>query len=160
MVNGMAISAIGFFIGYDNKEWNEIIPIITDYGATPPTTFRLGSPETLTGPKQGHIKLDGERLIKFANKYLLVGVCFHLFGGEPTEATHISKSGLYDIKKGEITIAIPWTNKYINELVSGKSGTNYALMLVPKSITTDQFDSVKQAMTLGAILVEKRGISP
>jgi hypothetical protein len=160
----MLIGAVGFALGYDDKQWEPVIPVMDDYGADygpgTPLVFVAGHPETLSGPKSVHIILEGKRLLRFAKKYRLLGVCFHSVVGDPMDSNPLSKGGLYEIRNERITLRIPWNQTFQEEVVRPLSGTNYVLLMIPKSVSAEQFNSVNQAIAVGAIVVETRAGPP
>lgn len=112
----------------------------------------------------GEIKTDGDYFGNYAEDYKLAGVIFlyHPNGVDPSDQPLLNKSGLYDIRPEHETLSIPWSDEYRQELIRNGprgTGTDYALLLVPKGVEMTQFDTLHQAKALG-VKVEQVSYGP
>jgi hypothetical protein len=57
-------------------------------------------------------------------------------------------------------MVIPWNDQFLNLLKTGATETNYVLLLIPKDLSPSQFDSLREAIDKGAIMMERRGGPP
>jgi len=107
---------------------------------------------------------NGDALIKTryaARKYRLVAISFFYDGLiDARDVKDLSKSGAFDISKGEITLRIPWTDQYLRRFLRGDRGTNYYLLLVPKNLSPSDFDTIRQATEKGAIVLQHTSGTP
>jgi hypothetical protein len=55
---------------------------------------------------------------------------------------------------------IPWNDQIIFDLENNRSGTTYELLLVPKGISPDSFKTIREALDLGALELQKVGGPP
>jgi hypothetical protein len=135
--------------------------IILDWGYSGSARWQPGDPQSIQGPKESMLRVNGSLLRSLAKKdYKLIGVGFHhVISGDVLDQPNISKSGLYDIRDGQINITIPWNDDFISELVHAKPVgeslylrriPHYMLLAVPKGVTPQSFSSLRQAIDLGA----------
>jgi hypothetical protein len=126
--------------------------IILDWGYSGGARWQPGNPQSIQGPKESMLTVNGSVLRSLARKnYKLIGVGFHYtISGDVLDQPDVSKSGLYDIRDGHITITIPWNDRFISELVHAQPVgeslylrpiPNYWLLAVPKGVTPKAFNS-------------------
>lgn len=150
-------SAAGFYFS------ERVAPqIVLQWGPAGRSMFVLGDPQSYQGPRASLFLVDGSKLGDWANKnYKLIGICFHhLRSGDVLDEQNISKSGLYDIEPREMQIEISWNAKFVDELTYGVSPTGYELLAVPLGVTPDSFDTIRQAVALGAVRLDRKGGPP
>jgi hypothetical protein len=131
--------------------------------ATPNESYAVipGNPPTVRGVAGSQVTIDGTLLKQFANKYRMVAVAFHYNGtGDYSDVTDICKSGLFDIGPRRIEIRISWNKKFLREMLTGAKQTNYIVLLLPNGLDVDQFNSIRQALRLGGMLVQGAGGPP
>ena len=124
--------------------------------------IKIGIPESVQGVKSSTLIVNGSAL-RFSERkdYKLIGVCFHYWiSGDLLDQPNVSKSGLYDIRDGHITITIQWNDQFVRELVKPMLGTTYVLLEVPKGVTPDDFTTVRKAVDLGARILQSRVGTP
>jgi hypothetical protein len=103
---------------------------------------------------------NGQNLFRYGDEYRLLAVCFHQIGSVDSKDVPISKSSLFDMDNKQqqaILMRIPWNSPFSNEVIHGYKGTNYALILVPKSVTQDTVDSLSTARPIvdrGGVILE------
>jgi len=108
----------------------------------------------------GTVTADGRLLQSRRGKYQLAAVAFDYFGTQDVKDTpDLSKSSLYDIQDGDVQIAIPFSDSLIADKQQGKTGTNFMLLLVPKGIGINQFNTIHEAEALG-VKVLAQGAGP
>ena len=149
----LAIGLIGFLISWFGGEQKPSEPLMSEYGVSdlpgaPPSssvTVRVGHPEDIPLESRSRIKLDGSRLMYLnPKKYRLMGVLYHLPPGiERIDVNGISKSSEFDIHGEQITIEIPWNQKFRAEVANVEKGSSYALLAIPVGVTPDQFDTLR-----------------
>lgn len=100
----------------------------------------------------------GEPLQPFKDKFCCVVVVAYLYDGkEDWKDVHLyEKSSLHDIEDGIIGIIIPWDERFKAQLREGGSNTTYELLLVPRSLTPDRFNTLREAENLGAKILQHR----
>ena len=105
----------------------------------------------------GHLLLQ-----RFGADYRIAGVAFHYFGtGDIKDSTGLQKSGLFDLEDRQINMYIFPDQKFTQEVVQAHLGaTTYFLLVIPKSVRLDQFSTVRQAESLGAIALDGNGGPP
>jgi hypothetical protein len=107
------------------------------------------------------VRAKGRLLIGFAKTYSVGTAVLHHHGiVDILDDIITMKSTLYDITKNEIVMRIPYSDKFKEEVNSGKIHTAYHLLLIPRGITFSQFDTLRQGVALGVIIVETRGGPP
>ena len=95
--------------------------------------------------------VDGLKLTRYSSQYRIAGVAFHASGlKDGFDVNSLQKSSLYDIIEGQTRVIIQLDKQFLDELHSGVSGTNYVLVLLPKSINMNQFSTLHEAKALGA----------
>jgi hypothetical protein len=170
--------AIVAWVGYANVQnqiHEEELPLVPGYvlgwgvvndmrglkfKETDPVT---GSVMVEEGIAASYVTADGNLLskTKYRKSYKVMAVCFFWDGLEDAlDVKGISKSGLFDIDKGPIEIRIPWNEEYIRRVAHGERGSSLDLLLVPDNLSPTSFDSVREAVAHGAILVQKVGGPP
>ncbi len=128
------------------------------YGSLDPNLLLKFPPLSLTGKPGGLVSAAGYLLGKYAKDYRLVAVCFHYRGtSDFKDVKNISKSAAFDIAPYSMELSIQWNNTYMSELSSGIIGPYYVLLMVPKELSVDSFDSVREAMAKGAIILNAGG---
>jgi hypothetical protein len=159
----LAIGLVWFLISWFGGEQKPGKPLMSEWGITEPGFYgRLGHPEDVPPGQTSHIKLDGGRLMYLSpKKYRLMGVLYHLPPNvDRGDVSGISKSNEYDIRDEQVYIAIPWNKNFIDEFAKGEVRSSYALLAVPSSVTKEQFDTLRQAEALGALILEENGGPP
>jgi hypothetical protein len=105
--------------------------------------------------------VDGRLLISESKRSRLAGVCFHYSGlGDRDDVADLQKSQLYDIRNEDILIVIPFGPKFMEEMKFGDRGTTYKLLLVPNSISMNQFSTLHEASRLGVKVIGQGGGPP
>jgi hypothetical protein len=85
-------------------------------------------------------------------------VAFHAFAVKDIEDEPITaKTGVHELVNGLIPMRFEEIDKQLlDEFTSGIRGTNYALLLVPKSVSMNQFATIRQARSIGVQVIDKR----
>jgi hypothetical protein len=106
------------------------------------------------GPGYEFILADCDALAKYRERYKIVGVAFHYAGTTDRLDTPLeSKSEPYEIETGTKNIVIKNSVEFEQEMSKGYRGTTYALLLVPKGVTTSQFTTLRQAYGFNVLSV-------
>ncbi len=163
-IKTVVISGVIFGIGwvgwanvktaYDAYEFPANVRYITTYGPADPRT--KVHPWGIDGIAAGVVKVNGDLLQHFSDRYNLVAICFIWDGKEDfIDSDGISKSAAFDITSGEISMLVPWNEKFIATVEQhGYGQTNYGVLLVPKNVSPDSFSSIRSAQKKGAKLLE------
>ncbi len=96
------------------------------------------------------IKTFGKYFISKKSAFQLAGVAFKYEGVDPLEANDPYKSSLYEIRDEMIDLQILVPPTFMQRGL----GTNYALLLIPKGVSTNQFSTLHQAQGLGVVYVQ------
>lgn len=141
-------------------------PFITNYGMVgrfgDTYTARIGHPEDLPANMSSRITVDGKTAMYLdPSKYKLMGVIYHFPEGvDRYDIKGISKSTAYEIRPEPIDILIPYNQNFRNEIAIGEHGSSYGLLAVPIGVAPEQFDTLRQAIALGARILVERGGPP
>ena len=128
--------------------------VMLSWGSNQGVVVVPGSPPTLEGNVGSHIEVDGSKVSHIdATKYKIIGISFHHFTGDVLDAGNINKSGLYDIILQRFLISVPWCEQYGKEVANGVQGTAYVVLALPLGLETDQFETLRQAIALGAVVL-------
>lgn len=75
--------------------------------------------------------------------------------GSPARPDDIEplKSSPRDIIDGMVTILIPATETFRDEMRNGHTGTGYYILILPKGVEANRFSTLRQAKALGAKFV-------
>jgi hypothetical protein len=115
----------------------------------------------LQGTPGGRIVVDTSKFKDYSDKYRLWAACFHWNATEdPLDTDNISHSNFFDISGTDVLIVCSWNQQYLNELLSGKSSTNYYVLLVPKKVEKTDFKNIREALASGGYILEDRGGPP
>lgn len=130
------------------------------WNAPPPQAQTIGWGVFAQRPNTGYIAADTTALIaKYKAGYRLIGVAYHNFGTiDQNDITTLSKSAPYEIA-GSNMILIPYSKDFMDELAAGAHTTTYILMMVPRALGPDSFSTIREALSVGAIL-EGGGAGP
>jgi len=152
-----AISLIACASGFALSYINEPSPnYLLGWGPSGPGQIVMGNPPSLQGSLSSELKVDGALLGDYKGKYKIMGICFHhTNNGDVLDERDLSKSGLIDIEPRQIIISIPWNQKFIHELASGFQQAGYDLLALPLGVAPGDFDTVRQAIALGAIRLQR-----
>jgi hypothetical protein len=91
----------------------------------------------------------------------VAAIGFRYFGTTDVKDTgELNKTDLYDIYPGDNTLVIVWNNKFIEELNRLQGGTNYGVMLVPNGVGMSQFSTIRQAESMGVIIIGRASGPP
>jgi hypothetical protein len=128
----------------------------------PGTTIHVtpGHPPITQGSMSSTVTINGALLYRHADKYKLVAVCLHNNGQDLSDVRDISKSAAFNIVQGPFTVIIPWNETFINEVGIGARQTTYALILIPKNMNPNDFGSIGEAVSRGAVLLQHVGGPP
>lgn len=114
-----------------------------------------GPPFTIVGETGSKVIVDGRMLTKWADDYRVMVVCFHYTGAvDADDVENLSKSQAFDITGGSINILIPWSSAFIEEVRTGRPGTNYKILLIPLGLPITAFETLREAKKKGAMLVQ------
>ncbi len=135
------------------------VPYITSYGPLDPNLAIKVNPTVIEGSKAEQVTVNGDLLTRFTDNYSLIAVTFHWDGSkDPSDSPNVSRTGLFDIHKGLIHMAIPWNEHFEAEVIQNPfAPTNYALLLVPKDFGEKSFGTIRQAVSQGAREIDHRG---
>jgi hypothetical protein len=138
---------------------------MTSRGALDPNggvSFEDPGHPRLIGAPGAKVVVAGNRVMKFSKKYNVVSVCFQWDGKEDwRDVTNISKTQeAFDIVNGPIEMMIPWNDQYIKNLLNHQMGTTYVALLVPKGISPKNFNSVREAVNEGSLVLQSAGGPP
>jgi len=146
-----------------------VILLLRSSGIIADTTQQTVSPECMTvyggglipDGKNLEVRADGLCFTGKEKTHYIASVAFHWDGTVDSNDAEIElKSAPYDIVNHEIVMKIPRQAKYLDEVAHGARMTNYALLLVPKSVELSQFMTLRQARNLNVIVVSARGGPP
>jgi hypothetical protein len=157
------IGVIGIIIQYFNAQPPpQYKPLMTYYGINGIVWHQHGNSVTIPSDPSSKIEVDGGDLTYLgSDKYKLLGVVYHV---PPTsdrmDVGDLSKSALFDIRNEHITITIFWNKKFIEDFVDDKIGSAYSLLAIPVNLDPKQFGTLRQAVKLGAKILEERGGPP
>ena len=153
----LLLCGAGFIVS--NKDDNHYY--ILSHGPAGPGYIIPGNPDSLQGSMSSEIKVDGQLLKRYQKNYKIMAVCFHhLKRGDVLDEDNLSKSGLYDIEPRQITMSTPWTRKFIEEMAAGWQQTGYELLAIPPGVTPEQFGTLRQAVALEALRLQRVGGPP
>jgi len=155
----LAIGLALFIFAPENKPPAQLM---IDYGVDGAIMY-LPSKDELTPPNpSSHIIVNGSDLSSLSRKkYRLLGFICHLpLTNDRNDVSNISKSALFEIRDERITIPILWNSTFIKEFKAGVRNTDYTLLALPVGVSPDQFDTLRQAVALGAKILEERGGPP
>jgi hypothetical protein len=106
------------------------------------------------------ITVDGDGVLSYKDDYKVMGVAFHDFGKtDMRDISDLSETGLYDIVAGDIQMMVQFSGQFISEFGNGARGTNYVALMIPKTVSPSQFATIRQAESMGAIVIG-RGSGP
>jgi hypothetical protein len=121
-----------------------------------PFSLEGDPPQVIKGVAEGHITVNGHRIISKKHNYQLIGICFfHLASQDWTFDNNLSKSGLYEIRNSDMEIGIPLTAEFLKELQHGASPSVFVLLAVPRGVGPNQFSTVKEALDLGGKILSE-----
>jgi hypothetical protein len=106
-------------------------------------------------------QVDGRCFTEQESKYNLLGAAFHSFGVvDRVDETLTGLGRPHEISSSDIVLTIVLSESFLDVVTKGGRGTNYVILLLPKNLSTDQFSTIRQAKSLGAIVVFTRGGAP
>jgi hypothetical protein len=119
-----------------------------------PPNYFLEWGNTASGTSvEGFVLVDPSGLQSFAKDYKLAAVEMHWNGLQDVlDTDDLQKSATFDIAQGAIQILIP-----VSPTFGTGNGDNFFLLLVPKAITTDQFQTLREAQNLGVKILQHQG---
>ena len=139
----MALSWIPYFVNKPIAR-GELLYIL-EHGTDTP--FNANDPRL-------RVTANGSLLLSYRDSYHVAAVGFHYYGtGDIKDAPGLQKSELYDIENGPIVMRIKPDAQFI-EAANRERGTSYALLLVPKNVQMDQFSVLRQAESIGVIILQ------
>jgi hypothetical protein len=151
------------FREYNRDFWFEKLPApyVKNYGGTLGSTINTLT-HTITGPQTSFIVVDGTRLQNLAARGMVFkGVAMlHSNPVDPLDESNVSSSGPYEIANGDVQIDIPWNDYIENMYKNGRFGTNYYLLALPRAAANRPFSSIRQAVQMGAIIIQNSGGPP
>jgi hypothetical protein len=105
------------------------------------------------------VDAEGRLLLSRKQDYRLAAVAFRYYGnGDMKDSPNLQKSGLYDIENRMVTIFIHPDRQFI-QTMQNEARTFYYLLLVPNRVQIDQFATLRQAESLGVIIISS-GMGP
>jgi hypothetical protein len=91
---------------------------------------------------------------QYSAEYHAMVVAVHFFGNvDQYDTEGLQKSAVYDLRDGPTEFVIHADKTFQDEFARGNHGTNYVFMLIPKSVSPDQFHTMRQAIALEAIVI-------
>lgn len=114
----------------------------------------------IQGEAASRVVVQGSEVEKFAKDYRLWAACLHLSGLLDPKDLPVSGSAIFDIDGPEISMKIPWSDRFQLEAINGQGGTNYVLMLIPKSVKSANFATIRDALNQGAVQLQIAGGPP
>lgn len=107
----------------------------------------------LDGNETGFLVIDGTAVMDYADNYRLAAVIFHNPGYDELDISSLSVSTLHDIgSSSPIKITVQLSDRYKQEART-MVGTDFAALLVPKTVMPTQFSTLRQARAMGAIVI-------
>ena len=86
----------------------------------------------------------------YANDYHVMVVALHYSGNlDPLDVSDLQKSAVFELRPRNTSLLIETDSQFTGEVQHGQRGTNYIILLVPKKIKPDQFNTLRQAIELG-----------
>jgi len=130
--------------------------------SAPYGTIKWNGLKAVEGMPSSDVIADGNLLNHYADKFQLIAVCYHSGATEDFyDISDLSKSGIMDIRPGLISMRIVWNEKFIREmLLNGWRGSGYSLLMIPKGMNANQFDTMRQATKNGAYVIQTAGGPP
>ncbi len=105
--------------------------------------------------------VKGRLLSTYKDKYHLTAAAMLYDATDDEKSAKLQlRSGIFSINNNDISMRMPYTQSFTNNISGGKFNTSYYLLLIPKSVKNDDFSTLGQAEMLGAIVVEARGGPP
>ncbi|MDP9038107.1 MAG: hypothetical protein M3O02_02390 [Acidobacteriota bacterium] len=113
-------------------------------------------PRIVGGYAKTRMIVDGRLLEPYANKYQLIGVVLHWRHAIPDiDEKGICKSQVFDIVPRDIEIPIAYNPQFLAEILTGSYSESFALLAVHRGLKPEQFDSLREAQSLGAKVIAK-----
>jgi hypothetical protein len=107
------------------------------------------------------VTTNGLYFAEYKKAARLAAVAFRYYGtGDVLDASGLQKSGLFDITDQPISLLIQVDSEYKNTMKRGDTETMYYLLLVPRDVNMDQFNTLRQAQLAGVKLLESHGGPP
>jgi hypothetical protein len=91
----------------------------------------------------------------------VIGMVLHYNGlVDIKDAKGLQKSAPYDYTEGQKIILIDPDETFRREVQLGARGTNYFIIEVPKNVSSDQFNTLRQAENLGGTIIFQKAKTP
>jgi hypothetical protein len=132
----------------------------SSYDNAPRTAFLdFGAPhvDSIDDPAAfSRIVTDGDIFMDDSGDFRLAGAVYvHASPVDQYDEPLLMKSSLYEIRpRTAIEIVMPWSPEYRQDLHRGARMTYFALLLVPKTVEMNQFDTLNQAKRYGVRVYE------
>jgi hypothetical protein len=112
----------------------------------------------VSGPGNLEMDINGSSLIKYKDRFNLVGVVSHFSAksGSYMAQADICKSSPYGITNERMTISIPLCQSYLNEIVAGARVDNFILVAIPLGSKAGEFETLDDALERGAQIIAKK----
>lgn len=113
-------------------------------------------PKVVSGEAQTVMIVNGVPLEKYKSRYKLMGIVFHQIQGESyLDKAQLCKSRIYSIRPEEISIAVKYNEKYLEEMQDGASMEGYVLLAVPIGMNSEEFQTLSSAEDMGAKIIAR-----
>jgi hypothetical protein len=151
---------------YTNDEFPKNVRYMLSWGTASGTVIVWPQPNgeggRIIGNPLSEIVVDGTKIQRYSKKYKLWAVCSHHSGFTDPKDDPVSGSALFDVNNDgtPILMKIPWNDRFRWEVMHGASQTNYALILIPKKLSSASFPTVRDALRQGGVALEYNGGSP
>lgn len=173
-----AIAALPWYAALWKRYWPILVMFLLMIGSWMPYFFQtpdlakslefygtvgpLGAPWPMPGiPPEVHAVVDGRMIYSYRKTHHLAAVAFHQIGAsDQDDITALQKSAQHDIREGDIDVVIPVSDAFMDEIHKGYRMTNYRILLLPNDVKMEDFQSLRGAYKLGAILLGGGGGPP
>ncbi len=136
---------------------------MVDYGTNFLVTYRNNDPSSIAPSAGSHIIAAGSKLAYYQSRHFrLMALCFRLSPEiDKLDISDLSKSAAFDIVPDRNVLMIKW-NEGLRKAIASNSGqlTDYILLAIPSGLSPEQFATLRQALALGASIIEDRGGPP
>ncbi len=113
------------------------------------------------GQWHSHMHVDGNAILSYKDNYRVIGIAFHASGAvDMKDIDSLNKTGPHDIAAGDIPMTIDFDSKFLDEMSHGVRGTNYTALLIPNTVEPSQFSTIRQAESMGAIIIGRASGPP
>jgi len=107
------------------------------------------------------VTTNGAYFAKYKTTSRLAAVAFRYYGtSDILDTTGLQKSGLFDITDQPISLVMKVDSQFTDTMKRGDTETIYYLLLVPRDVTMEQFNTLRQAQLAGVKLMESHGGPP